>query len=168
MVFDMHSEYGWEGSSEAGRKVKGLKQLFSSRVAVFSLDEKSSKRRGLTPDYMVRIGYDEIEPEDIVVLKETLNLSDVAADASYDLQRHFGPKRWLKEFVEYPGGEAFGELARELNVNATALSTLKNRLSRLRRFQFIDEGSGHDSVGEVLRYLDRGMHVVLEFGDYGR
>ena len=168
LVFDMHSEYGWEGSSEAGRKVKGLKQLFSSRVAVFSLDEESSKRRGLTPDYMVRIGYDEIEPEDIVVLKETLNLSDVAADAAYDLQRHFGPKRWLKEFVEYPGGEAFGELARELNVNATALSTLKNRLSRLRRFQFIDEGSGHDSVGEVLRYLDRGIHVVLEFGRYGR
>jgi DNA helicase HerA-like ATPase len=28
LVFDMHSEYGWEGTSEKGRKVKALKQLF--------------------------------------------------------------------------------------------------------------------------------------------
>ena len=168
LVFDMHSEYGWEGSSEAGRKVKGLKQLFSSRVAVFSLDEASSRRRGLTPDYLVRIGYDEIEPEDIQVLRDTLNLSEVAADAAYSLERHFGSKRWLKKFLNHPGGEAFGDLARELNVNDRALSTLKNRLSSLERLQFVDEGSGHDSVGEILRYLDRGVHVVLEFGRYGR
>jgi len=30
LVFDMHSEYGWEGGSEGGRKVKALKQLFPS------------------------------------------------------------------------------------------------------------------------------------------
>ena len=167
LVFDMQGEYGWMGYSEGRSEVKGLKQLFSSRVAVFSLDEASSKRRGLTPDYVVRIGMEEIEPEDILMLKETLNLSEVAADAAYPLERHFGPKRWLKEFLDYPGGEAFGELARELNVNDRALSTLKNRLGRLRRFDFIDEDSRHDSVGQILQYLGRGMHVVLEFGRYG-
>ena len=167
LVFDMESEYGWRGYSESNREVKGLKQLFSSQVAVFSLDEESSKRRGLTPDYVVRIGYEEIEPEDVQLLKETLNLSDVAADAAYSLQRHLGSKRWLSEFLEYPGGEEFGALANELNVNERALSTLKNRLSRLRRFEFMDEKSAHDSVGQILRYIDRGMHVVLEFGRYG-
>ena len=167
LVFDMQSEYGWKGYSEDSREVKGLKQLFSSRVAVFSLDEDSSRRRGLTPDYVVRIGYEEIEPEDVLMLSETLNLSEVAADAAYSLQRKFGQKRWLKEFLEHPGGEEFGELAKELNVNERALSTLKNRLSRLQRFQFIDDKSGHDSVGQILSYLDRGMHVVLEFGRYG-
>jgi len=45
LVFDMHSEYGWEGRSETGRKVKALKQLFPSKVAVFTLDEESSRRR---------------------------------------------------------------------------------------------------------------------------
>ena len=168
LVFDMESEYGWMGYSETANEVKGLKQLFSSRVAVFSLDEESSRRRGLTPDYVVRIGYEEIEPEDIQTLRETLGLSEVAADAAYSLERHFGPRRWLKEFLDHPGGEAYGRLAQELNVNERALSTLKNRLSRFRRFQFIEEGSGHDSVGQILRYLDRGMHVVLEFGRYGR
>ena len=168
LVFDMESEYGWMGTSESAREVKGLKQLFSSRVAVFSLDEDSSRRRGLTPDYIVRIGLEEIEPEDIQILRETLDLSEVAADAVYSLERHFGARRWLKEFLEYPGGSSLGDLAKELGVNDRALSTLKNRLARLQRFQFIDEGSGHDSVGQILRYLERGMHVVLEFGKYGR
>ena len=72
LVFDMESEYGWRGYSEANLEVKGLKQLFPSKVAVFSLDDESSRRRGLTPDYVVRIGYEEIEPEDIEVLRETL------------------------------------------------------------------------------------------------
>jgi DNA helicase HerA-like ATPase len=166
LVFDMESEYGWKGYSEDSREVKGLKQLYSSKVAVFSLDEDSSKRRGLTPDYVVRIGYDEIEPEDIQLLRESLNLSEVAADAAYSLHRHLG-KGWLGQFLAYPTGETFGELATALGVNERALSALKNRLFRFQRFGFMDAKSGHDSVGQILQYLDRGMHVVLEFGRYG-
>ena len=166
LIFDMHGEYGWRGSSEAGGEVKGLKQLFSSRVAVFSLDEESTKRRGLTPDYHVRIGYGEIEPEDVQMLRETLNLSEVAADAAYSLQRHYGSRGWLKEFLAL-GVKDVLELARDIGVNERALGTLYNRLSRLGRFGFIDEASSHDSVGQIMRYLDRGMHVVLEFGRYG-
>ena len=167
LVFDMESEYGWKGYSEDSREVKGLKQLFSSRVAVFSLDEESSKRRGLTPDYVVRIGYEEIDPEDIQILRETLGLSEVAADAAHSLQRHFGAKRWLKEFLSLDGREAVRELADVLSINQSALITLQNRLSRLERFEFMDEKGGHDSVNQILRYLDRGTHVVLEFGRYG-
>ncbi len=167
LVFDMQSEYGWQGYSEGAREVKGLKQLFSSRVAVFSLDEESSKRRGLTPDYVVRIGYEEIEPEDIQMLRETLGLSEVAADATYSLQRHFGPKRWLKEFLSLSGRQAVLDIAKCIQVNEAALAALHNRLSRLQRFGFMDEKASHDSVNQVLRYLERGMHVVLEFGRYG-
>ena len=168
LVFDMESEYGWKGYSEANREVKGLKQLFSSRVAVFSLDDESSRRRGLTPDYLVRIGLEEIEPEDIQVLKDTWDLSDVASDAAYTLQRHFGPRRWLREFLDMSGGKPVLDLAQELGINNAALGALKNRLSRLRRYEFIDDGQGHDSVGQILSYLERGVHVVLEFGRYGR
>ena len=28
LIFDMHNEYGWQGTSEGGPPVKGLKQLF--------------------------------------------------------------------------------------------------------------------------------------------
>ena len=165
LVFDMHGEYGWEGSSEGGSKVKGLKQLFPSKVAVFSLDEESSKRRGLTPDYVVRIGYDEVEPEDVEILREVLDLSPVAADAAHFLHRRFGSKRWLKQFLALRG-EEIGDVASELNVNLGALTALQRRLSRLERFGFMDE-TGHGSVEAILDYLDRGMHVVLEFGRYG-
>ncbi len=76
LVFDMHNEYGWEGRSETGYKVKALKQLFPEKVAVFTLDEESSRRRKVSTDAVVRLGYDEIEPEDIVLLRQTLNLTE--------------------------------------------------------------------------------------------
>ena len=166
LVFDMQSEYGWTGYREGGAEVKGLKQLFSSRVAVFSVDEEHSRRRGLTPDYIVRIGYDEVEPEDIEILRESLGLSPVAADAAHFLQRRYGAKKWLKEFLSLRGGEEIGDMAKELNINLGALTALQRRLSRLERFDFMHE-SGHGSVEQILNYLDRGMHVVLEFGRYG-
>ena len=168
LVFDMHGEYGWKGTSESdNREVKGLKQLFPSKVAVFSLDEESSRRRGLSPDYIVRIGYEEIEPEDIQMLRDTLNLSEVAADAAHALQRKFGRRKWLKSFLDLPTGSDVGELAQELNVNERALSTLHSRLARLDRYHFMDKDSGHDSVNQILNYIERGMHVVLEVGRYG-
>ena len=56
--------------------MKGLKQLFPIKVAVFTLDEENSRRRKVSTDFVVRIGYDEIEPEDIVLLRQTLNLTE--------------------------------------------------------------------------------------------
>ncbi len=168
LVFDMHNEYGWQGTSEgATSTVKGLKQLFSSRVAVFTLDEQSSRNRGINPDYVARIGLEEIEPEDILMLRESLNLSEVAADATYSLQREFG-RKWLGTFLEMSGGEEMRDLASSLNVNDRALSTLQNRLRRLMRLPFIDAERAHDSVNRILDYVqNQDMHVVLEFGRYG-
>ena len=168
LVFDMHSEYGWQGYSETeNHQVKGLKQLFPSKVAIFSLDEEHSKRRGLTPDYVVRIGYKEIEPEDVEILRESLSLSPQAADAAHSLYRHYG-KNWLLEFLNTSGTESFNSLASQINVNQGALSTLHRRLSGFSRYEFMDTTSVHDSVNQILRYLDRGINVVLEFGKYGR
>ena len=166
LVFDMESEYGWRGYSEANLEVKGLKQLFPSKVAVFSLDEESSRRRGLTPDYVVRIGYEEVEPDDIVLLRQTLDLSEVAADAAHSLRGYYG-KSWLSEFLGVSGRESISSLADATGVNANALWSLKNRMHRLERLGFM-EAKGQGAVEHILRYLDRGMHVVLEFGRYGR
>ncbi|MFQ5861136.1 MAG: helicase HerA domain-containing protein, partial [Dehalococcoidia bacterium] len=167
LVFDMHSEYGWSGRDpERRRTVKGLKQLFGSRVAVFSLDEESSRRRGISPDAVVTIGYDEIEPQDVEILREALNLSEVAADAAYLLQRRFGRREWVSGFLALEGDQVT-ELAQELNVNPRALASLHNRLLRLHRLGFVVPQAPDDSVRRILDYLDRGIHVVLEFGRYG-
>ena len=166
LIFDMHSEYGWQGRGQGGTFVKGLKQLFPSKVAVFSLDEESSRRRGLSPDEVVRIGYDEIGPEDVEVLQENLGLSDVAAQAAHNLRLKLGTA-WLQRFLELEGREDVFQLAGEVGVNQQALNSLYNRLSRLKRYGFLAPTVREDSVRRILEQLDRGMHVVLEFGRYG-
>ena len=167
LIFDMHSEYGWQGGKQGGTFVKGLKQLFASKVAVFSLDEESSLRRGLSPDEVVRIGYSEIEPEDVELLQENLGLSDPATQATYNVQRHFGEKQWLQEFLFIEGQIPLFQLASDIGVQPHALSALHRRLSRLKRYGFLVPATQHDSVTRILEQLDRGMHVVLEFGRYG-
>ena len=167
LVFDMHSEYGWQGRREGGTFVKGLKQLFPSKVAVFSLDKESSLRRGLSPDEVVSIGYDEIEPEDVEVLQENLGLSDVATQAAYILHRKLGGRQWLQEFLALEGQDAVFDLASQIGVQQQALRSLYNRLSRLKRYGFLASTAREDSVKRILEHLDRGMHVILEFGRYG-
>ena len=169
LVFDMESEYGWQGQdNDRRRQVKGLKQLFPSRVVTFTLDEESSRRRGVTPDGVVRIGYDEIEPADIEVLRDLLNLSEVAAATAWNLERHFGSRDWLRSFLAL-GGTDVGELANEMGVNLAALQTLHRRLSAWSRFGFLaDKGEGRGSAGGIIENLQHGNHVVLEFGQYGR
>ena len=93
--------------------------MFPSRVSTFTLDEESSRRRGSSPDEVVKIGYGEIEPEDIELLKDNLNLSDVAASAAFNLKQMFGAN-WLGEFLQR-GGADLGELAEDLGVNRAAL-----------------------------------------------
>lgn len=47
LIFDMHSEYGLQARKEGGQSfVKGLKTLFPDKVAIFSLDPASTRRRG--------------------------------------------------------------------------------------------------------------------------
>jgi DNA helicase HerA-like ATPase len=169
LIFDMHSEYGWGAADAEGQRfVKGLKQLFPSRVSTFSLDEESSRRRRSSIDDVVRIGYGDIEPEDIEMLRETLNLSDVAASAAFNLQQRFGQREWMRTFLEYEGRESVFELAGEIQVQPAALGALYNRLTRLKRFGFLVERGGGDAAERIIEHLERGQHVVLEFGRYGR
>ena len=168
LIFDMHSEYGW-GGRDADRNVmvKGLKQLFPSQVSTFTLDEEQARRRNSSTDEVVRIGYGDIEPEDIELLKETLNLSDVAASAAYNLQQKYGPREWMRSFLSLQGREDISQLANEIQVQPNALGALHNRLSRLRRFPFLSEQAGQDTAKLIIEHLERGQHVVLEFGRYG-
>ena len=171
LVFDMESEYGWQGQdNDRRRQVKGLKQLFPSRVVTFTLDEASSRRRGVTPDGVVRIGHDEVEPSDIEILRESLQLSEVAASAAWNLRQRFGAG-WLSEFVGHSAAD-LGDLATDIGVNRAALGALHNRLMRWNRFGFLSESSQgappKADAGGIIEQLERGNHVVLEFGQYGR
>ncbi len=170
LIFDMHNEYGWEGSSEgATQKVKGLKQWGQSRVAIFTLDKENSRTRRVPTDFTVQIGYDEITPEDIAVLRSTLNLTELAVEAAYQLRRHYG-KSWLRQTLALGEGDnSQGEIAdilREYNIHESSFQSLKRGLGIIERLGFVVPQAPEDAVRHILDQLDRGVNVVLEFGRY--
>ena len=168
LIFDMHSEYGWQGQdTDKGVNVKGLKQLFGAKVSTFTLDEEHSRRRGLSTDETVHLGFNHVEPEDVELLRESLNLSDVAASAAYNLREKYGEESWLKEFLNVGKSGSLLELAEELQINAGALRALYNRMGRFTRHGFMVEHSRTDTAAQMIEHLERGQHVVLEFGRYG-
>jgi len=68
LVFDMHNEYGWKALKETGGtrgEVKGLRYLFGSQVAIFTLDPESSRTRQVPVDGSVVISLDQITVDDI-------------------------------------------------------------------------------------------------------
>lgn len=166
LVFDMHNEYGWAGRSETTLKVKALKQLFPSKVAVFTLDEESSRQRKVSTDFVVRISYDEIEPEDISLLRQTLNLTEASVQAAYQLARRFGDKEWLEATLNMESGENTTALLDKLNIHEGTFRNLKRGLETIRRLPFLVSHSQDNPVKRVLNYLDQGMNVVLEFGRF--
>jgi DNA helicase HerA-like ATPase len=165
LIFDMHSEYGWAGSSEQGRTVKALKQLFPSKVAVFTLDEESSRRRRVSTDFVVRVGYDEIEPEDMILLRQTLNLTEPAVEAVYQMRRKFG-KDWLRCTSDLQDSEESGEVLGELGIHESTFQNLRRGLATIRRLPFMEPHTSANAVKHILDHLDRGINVVLEFGRY--
>ena len=166
LIFDMHSEYGWEGTSENRRKVKGLKQLFPSKVAVFALDEENARRRKVSTDYVVEIGYDEIQPEDIEMLGETLNLTQPSVEAVYQLAREYGEQQWLENTLMLKGGDETKQLLARLNIHEGTYRNLRRGLDKLGRLSFLVSHARDNSVSRILEYLERGISVVLEFGRY--
>ncbi len=163
LVFDMHNEYGWEGTAEGGRKVKGLKQLFRSKVAIFTLDEKSSRDRGVSPDFAVQIGYDQIEPEDIAMAKGALGMTDAQIESVHRLARQWGEDAWLARFIRTDATDREG-IAQEFGLNPNTLNVLHRKMERLARLPFLRERAQQNSVKKILDYLQQGIHVVLEFG----
>ncbi len=170
LVFDMHNEYGWQGTSEGpGGSVKGLKQLSPNSVSVYTLDEISSQRRKVKYDSAVTIGYDQIEAEDIALLAETLNLSQNSVDACHALQARFRDG-WLDQALElYPDEDGPGsDLLRQLSIHPATVTNLQRGLRKLMRNKpFLVPKAPADSLRTILGTLRGGRSVVIEFGRFG-
>jgi DNA helicase HerA-like ATPase len=165
LIFDMHNDYGWEVYNEAGGRDKGLKQLFHDRVAIFTLDESSSRRRNVRPDHVVTIAYRDIEVEDLEALRQTLDLSDTMLDAARNLHRLWG-REWIPQLIDAEP-DVIEDLLNVTTINGPALMALKRRIDRFSRFEFLVPQAVGDSVQAIIDCLDRGVSVVLEFGRYG-
>ena len=165
LIFDMHNEYGWQSGTEGREQVKGLKQLFGERVAIFTLDEESSRRRGIRPDYVVQIAYEQLVPQDIEMLSDLLGLSEAAMGA-VDWFHEKWHEKWLQHLLDLTPDE-MEDLARNHGQHSGTLAALKRRLGRLKRFDFLQPRVEAPSVQRIMDYMSRGINVVLEFGRHG-
>lgn len=165
LIFDMHSEYGWSGTTEdKTQEVKGLAQLFRSQVLIYTLDPHSSQRRRVSADGDITIGLEEIEVEDILLLQEALNLNATAAESAYICVEKLG-KSWISQ-LRGMDGEGLKDFAEQSGANLASVSALRRKLAALDRLKYVSRDSGLSSVNRLIDALMAGKSVVLEFGQY--
>ncbi len=166
LIFDMHNEYGFRAMKEGGQGnsfVKGLKQLFGNQVALFSLDPESSRQRGIQPDHEVYITYDQVAVEDVIALQDELQLNPTASESAYLVYAMY-KDRWLRQLLSIDGPDV-EQFADDIGANKSSLSALHRKLKRLENFPFmVNSLNGSDAVDTMMDYIDRGIHIVLEFG----
>ena len=171
LVFDMHGEYGYavrqESGEGAGAFVQGLKDLFPSRVQLFTLDPGSLRARRQSADVELHLYADQVEPEDVLPLRETLNLNATATESTYGLKKKYG-RRWLAQLMGAEPAE-IEAMAEETGAHPGSLAALKRKLDRLDGLPFFhtEPSAGKtDAVEELFEALDAGRSVVLQFGRY--
>ncbi|MGC9327791.1 MAG: helicase HerA domain-containing protein, partial [Candidatus Hinthialibacter sp.] len=175
LIFDMHSEYGWEtrAESSSGKEifVKGLKNIFPSRVLICTLDPQSAAKRKVSVDYEIEIPLSSIDVEDIAPLQDELRLHPTAIETAYILRNKYG-KNWLRTLVNKEAGD-LKEWGDELGANKESLAALYRKLSAIRDLPFVVEkeekeiqgvSSSKASISKVVEELRKGNHIDLEFG----
>ncbi len=167
LIFDMHSEYGWEAASEGGGRdqlntVKGLRQLFPDQVQVYTLDPESTQRRGVRDAQELYIGYDQISVEDLALVRQELNLSEASLENAIILRNEFG-KSWINRLLAMSNGE-IQEFCEVKMGSKASIMALQRKLTRLDDLKYIKNSCTRNYIRQILDALDAGKHVVIEFG----
>jgi DNA helicase HerA-like ATPase len=164
LIFDMHSEYAWQKEGEGGAQLRGLRDLFGSKIGVYSLDERDAARQPL--DATFKIGMNQIEPGDIELLADELNLTPTFAATAHSLYSRFG-ERWLAALLAMDGDE-LKEFCASSGANEAAVGSLKQKLGLLQKLPYIVPHLTDSAIGDLLGRLRRKEHVVLQFGQHSR
>jgi uncharacterized protein len=164
LIFDMHSEYGWEAVSEGKQfsTVKGLRQLFPGQIQIYTLDPESTRRRGVRDAQELFLSYDQIEVEDIMLVRQELNLSEASLENAIILRNEFG-KSWITQLLNMTN-EEIQMFCEEKRGNKASIMALQRKLLRLDELKYMRSACPHNYVGQILQALDAGKHVVIEFG----
>jgi uncharacterized protein len=164
LIFDMHSEYGWEATREgkAFSTVKGLRQLFPGQVQIYTLDPESTRRRGVRDAQELFISFDQIDVEDLMLVRDELNLSEASLENAIILRNEFG-KGWISRLLTMTNGE-IQEFCETKMGSKSSIMALQRKLNRLEELKYIRQTCTTNYVGQILECLEAGKHVVIEFG----
>jgi uncharacterized protein len=182
LVFDMHNEYGFDDvASDTGDHVTGLKTKFSTRIRVVGLGG-GAQVRGQTPDFNLEISMKDLMPEDIELLSRELNLKETTPTTLEALVTTFGRENWFSAFrsmkngaviedengKKIPAPDSVAYWANSAGVNVMAAEGLHSKLRPVFNLDYVVEKPAADSVGEIMRALEAGQHIVLSFGRHER
>jgi len=180
LVFDMHNEYGFDDtSSDTGERVIGLKSKFASRIRVVGLGQGATIR-GQPPDFNLEIAMHDLQPVDIELLTHELNLKETTSTTLEALVNDFGHHEWFSMFrtmrngamieiedgKKIPAPDSVAAWANQVGTNIMAAEGLHNKLGRVFHLDYIVEKPAVDSIGEIIKALETGKHVVLSFGNH--
>lgn len=164
LIFDMHSEYGWEAVREGKgfNTVKGLRQLFPGLVEIYTLDPESTQRRGVRDAQELYLSFDQIEIEDLRLVGNELGLSEASLDNANILRSEFG-KTWIVQLLNMTN-EEIQIFCEEKQGHKGSIAALQRKLNRLESLKYIRSACPHNYIDRILESLDAGKHVVVEFG----
>ncbi len=179
LVFDMHDDYGWGMKFQGAgvSELRSLKDRHPTDVELYSLEADAPRSDG-----RVLVGTRDIQPDDLEVLRETLNLTDHAVEAARDCRGRFGPG-WIDEMLASdPTPALVAKLWRDApdeqvtwpQVGARigypgSLENLRRGLRNLARKDFVKSGEAQfgDVIEHIVRSLQGGKSVVVQFGRHG-
>ncbi len=134
--------------------------------------------RGQQPDYNLEIAESDIQPGDIEMLSRELNLKETTPTTLEALVASF-KQDWFKEFRQmrvgamevdddgkkFPADDSVAAWANREGVNVMAAEGLRSKMGRLFNRPYIVEQPAQDTLGEIIKHLEAGQHVVLTFGE---
>ncbi|BAZ91232.1 helicase HerA domain-containing protein [Cylindrospermopsis curvispora] len=164
LIFDMHSEYGWEAVAEGKEvsTVKGLKQLFPDKVEVYTLDPEATKRRGVRDAQELYLNYEQIEVEDLKLCANELGVSDASMDSASILYKQLGD-RWIPELLGMTGDD-IKLFCDENPGHVGSIAALQRKLMRLENLKYIRNARKDNYIKKIVQSLEAGKNVVIEFG----
>jgi uncharacterized protein len=179
LIFDMHNEYGPDDtSSDTNQKVPGLKNKFPGKVRLVGLG-RGTNIRSTPSDFQLEIAMRDIEASDIEMLTRELNLKETTPTTLSALERDFH-SNWFQHFkelkygakveseegklVDAPDSVAFW--AGQAGINTAAAEGLHSKLGRVFNKPYVVEQPAADTIGEIIKALEAGQHVVLSFGSF--
>jgi DNA helicase HerA-like ATPase len=180
LVFDMHNEYAFDDSdTDREVRVRGLKSLFGANVQVAALGA-GAQVRGHTPDFTLELALTDFTTNDMLLLAESLNLTDTSAVTLNALERAFG-RTWFAEFMKlepgavdvdpesgktFPADNSVAAWARQNNIHEKAAEALHRKLQLIYDRSYVTPNPAGDPVKAIIDKLENGRHVILSFGEY--
>jgi DNA helicase HerA-like ATPase len=158
LLFDMHNEYARAPTDQP--ELVGLLELFGpSRVQIYTLDDRTERSASART---IQIGLDQIEPDDIELLAEELNLNPTFATVAHHLRARYGPQ-WIRQTLEFDT-EAVKEFCASTGVAEASVNALRAKLDRLAKRPYICETLDTSVIDDIIGKLQRGTHIIVQFG----